>query len=125
VILNNIAHHADAIGIVTTEAALGIAIQGIHRTGEFRRRAAPLCCRPGVLLERHRDIQAFAAAGEKVLDRHAETIFGHQYRIVGQLLVALARKAPVNLGRLAVGNGVSENRVSVHQASSSQSRGLR
>ena len=114
-ILQQIPHQPDTVGVVTKVPAVFIENECVNSARAFGMLTAYGRQCPCLFLEGYRDIQALAAVLQKVGNGSAEAIFLNQDRFVAELLVCLPCKQRVDTWRLAVGNGVAHDGIAIHQ----------
>ena len=96
-IATQVAHQPRTIGVVAAHAAR-LEEQGIDRPGPFGAGAEKIGEHPGVLLERHGDVQTPAASVLERLRRRRELARLDQQGAVFERLAGLGREQGVNPG---------------------------
>ena len=115
-----VAHQPRTIGVVPQQAAIGQFAQGVDRTCPLRPCGQAVGQAVGVFLERHSHIGA-TPLQEKLRRAAGKIIQRRQQGVVLHGLAGLFGKQAMQHRGFAVGNRVTKNNVTVHQASSSGS----
>ena len=113
-----ITHQPGAVGVVTQHTAIGQFAQGVDRASPLRTSAQLMGKAVGLLFEGHGDIcpaslcEKRGGATRKIIQRRQQGVVLHG-------LPGLLGKQTVQHRRFAVGDRVTKNDVTVHQANSS------
>ena len=113
VILHQIAHQPDAVGIVTAQPAVFQHHDGIDGAGMFRLLAAFINKLPGALLERHRDIEPLASCLDEIAHVAIEIFHVAEDTTVLDILTGLRGEGGMDLWRFAVFDGIADDGVLV------------
>ncbi len=123
-VVHDVPGQSHTVGIVGANAAIleGQEIGGFGVFGALRDFVGKI---ERLELERHSDIDAFAARGAKPFNSRAEAIDRCEQSRIVDVLAGLARKNSMDLGRFAVGDRVTDNGIAIGHGLASSSRSLR
>lgn len=97
-IAGDVGHQAQAIGVVSMDAAIAVNDQGVGRTSQCYARALRVRGLRGFQLEGDGHIAALAAFGNELLQIFGKALQRHQAAAVVQCLLCQLRKACVDPG---------------------------
>ena len=109
----DVAHQADAVRVAPHPCAVAVQQYGVDRAGQFRLRTAFGDQRPGLLFERHGDVESLAAGGEEIPYRLFKTAGVNLNGAVGDALPRLLREGGVDARRFGMGNGIAHHRIGI------------
>lgn len=112
-VVHNIPHQAGAVGVIAINFAAFRELQGVDRLRQTRPFAEAGSQLPGLHLERHRHVQAFPARAAEFGNALGEAVKRREKRFIAQVLAGLAGKRGVDQRRLAMGNGVADDGITI------------
>lgn len=107
-----VTHQPDTVRIVAKQTVLAHH-QGVHRTGGMRTITQRTGQPERPFLERHGDVEATTAAGDKLLDIVFKFLEVAQNTVVAHVLTGLARKLGVDLRRFRMRYRVADHGIQV------------